>query len=104
MLPIRKDIMPLFGAMGFVGAMLTTLGIRKMIWTPDVSWRPRSNPEPFNDKVDANGNTIGSKLYHSSERQHERSKNAPLTVYGVKAFPDERPPIEKMWADYRKKH
>jgi len=90
------SLVPLFGIMGVAmtaaSLYLTRLATKK----PDVSWRPRSNTEPFNDMVDANGNTKGSKLYHSVQDVRQK--------YGVKAFPDERPPIEKMWADYRKKH
>ena len=27
-----------------------------------------------------------------------------MTKYGVQAFPEERPPIEKMWNEYQAKH
>ena len=51
---------------------------------------------PFIFKVDENGKTIRYKLHQGPE-----SYKLGQTKYGVDAFPPERPPIEKLWAQYQ---
>jgi len=91
------SLIPLFLSVGGAVTMSGLYTARLALQNPDVSWRPKSNQEPWNGRVDENGNT---KRYKFSQGR----SLGPTTVYGVKAFPDERPPVEKMWAEYKAEH
>lgn len=87
------SLIPLFVS---IGAALTGTAFsisRAALKNPDVSWRPKSNQEPWNSMVDDDGKNKRYKLFNAVDN---------MTEYRVKAFPDERPPIEKMWAEYQK--
>lgn len=73
--------------------------IRLATRNPDVSSRRKSNPEPWQHLVDENGNRKQYKLFSAP-------KDWPYgrTQYGVPNFPPERPPIEKLWAEYQVEH
>lgn len=92
-------LVPLFAALGFGGILSAGYTLRLAIQNPDVSWRRKTNPEPWQHRVDANGNTVRYKLSQGPE-----DNKAGTTRYGVPAHSAERPPIEKMWAEYQAKH
>ena len=52
-----------------------------------------------NLQVDKDGNTVRYKFYQGPEG-YEMGR----TEYGKKAHSEERPPIEKMWAEYQAAH
>jgi len=91
------SLIPLFLSVGGAVTMSALYITRLAIKNPDVSWRLKSNQEPWNGRVDENGNTLRYKFSQGRD-------GGPATAYGVKAFPDERPPVEKMWAEYRAEH
>jgi len=90
---------PLFAACGFGLSLSMIYTIRLAIQNPDVSWRRKTNSEPWQHRIDDDGNRIRYKLHQAPEGWVYGS-----TKYGVKAFPDERPPIEKMWAEYKREN
>jgi len=93
------SLIPLFAALGFGMCLAAGYTIRLATRNPDVSWRRRSNPEPWQHLVDENGNRKQYKLFSAP-------KDWPYgrTQYGVPNFPPERPPIEKLWAEYQVEH
>jgi len=92
-------LVPLFGALGFGMCLAGGYTLRLAIQNPDVSWRRYTNPEPWQHRVDDDGNTVRYKL-----SQGPPGCKGGETKYGVPAFPDERPPIEKLWAEYKAEH
>jgi len=89
-------LIPLAGALGFGLCLSAFYTARLAIQNPDVSWRRTSNPEPWQHRVDEEGNTVRYKFYQGPEGDRRGQ-----TTYGAKAHPDERPPIEKFWAEYK---
>lgn len=92
------SLIPLFVALGFGMCMAAGYTIRLATCNPDVSWRRKSNPEPWQHMVDENGNSKRYKLSWFSRPGPGKA------VYGVPNFPPERPPIEKLWAEYQAEH
>jgi len=90
------SLVPLFGAVGFGITLSGLYTLRLAVQNPDVSWRRKANPEPWQHRVDEDGKTIRYKLHQGPE-----SYKLGQTKYGVDAFPPERPPIEKLWAQYQ---
>jgi len=92
-------LVPLAAALGF-GLMLSAGYIARLaLQNPDVTWRRQTNPEPWQHRVDEGGKTVRYKFF-----QGPADYAMGQTKYGVKAHPDERPPIEKMWAEYQAEH
>jgi len=91
-------LVPLFGAVGFGMVLSGGYTIRLALQNPDVSWRRKSNPEPWQHRVDEDGNTKRYKLH-----QGPADAKVKQTKYGVAAFPEDRPPIEKWWAEHQAK-
>jgi len=91
-------LVPLFGALGFGMVLAGGYTLRLALQNPDVSWRRKTNPEPWQHRVDQDGNTIRYKFH-----QGPADGKSGQTKYGVPAFPEERPPIEKMWAEHKAK-
>jgi len=92
-------LIPLAGALGFGLALSVVYTIRLALQNPDVTWRRGSNPEPWQHRVDEQGNTVRYKLFQAPDGWKPGS-----TKYGVQAHPGQRPPIEKMWAEYQAEH
>jgi len=93
------SLIPLFGAYGFGIGMAVTFTLRMATQNPDVSWRRKTNPEPWQKLVDEQGNRRRWKFF-----QGPVDNPMGQTVYGIPNFPDERPLIEKMWAEYQAEH
>jgi len=89
------SLIPLFGfvGLGMVGA--TAYGIRLAVSNPDIAFRKKGNPEPFRNRLDENGNSIGFKLF--SVKSNNPNFGVNTIPYGSPAFPEERPPIERWW-------
>jgi len=109
------SLIPLFGAYGFGIGMAVTFTLRMATQNPDVSWRRKTNPEPWQKLVDEQGNRRRWKFFqfhpfppfppfHPSIHPSYPAGFGIPTVYGIPNFPDERPPIEKMWAEYQAEH
>jgi NADH dehydrogenase (ubiquinone) 1 alpha subcomplex subunit 4 len=90
------SLVPLLVSLGFGVGLSAVYTIRLAVQCPDVSWRRKSNPEPWQHRVDKDGNSVRYKLW-----QGPADHAAGQTQYGKPAFPAERPPIEKMWAEYK---
>jgi len=90
---------PLFGVLGFAMVGAATYLARITSLNPDVMWRRKTNPEPWQHQVTADGKTRRYKFWQASADFH-----AGQTKYGLPAFNDERPPIEKLWAEYQAEH
>jgi len=90
---------PLAAALGFGLTLSAGYITRLALQNPDVSWRRYTNPEPWQHRVDGEGKTVRYKFW-----QGPSDYKIGQTSYGVKAHPDERPPIEKWWAEYQAEH
>jgi len=95
----HKSLKPLFVALGFGVGLSFFYTIRLALQNPDVSWRRTSNPEPWQHRVDGDGKTVRYKFF-----QAPADWRGGHTEYGVAAFPEERPPIEQLWAEYKRDH
>merc|ERR1712221_29343 len=89
-------LVPLFGALGFGMVLAGGYTLRLALQNPDVSWRRYTNPEPWQHRVDEDGNAKRYKFY-----QGPADGKVKQTKYGVNNFPEDRPPIEKWWAEYQ---
>lgn len=92
-------LIPLAASLGFGLTLTAVYTARLALQSPDVSWRRKSNPEPWQHRVDGEGLTVRYKFW-----QAPADHKAGSTKYGVKAHPEERPPIEKLWAEYQVEH
>jgi len=92
-------LIPLAGALGFGMSLSALYTARLATQNPDVSWRRYSNPEPWQHRVDEEGKTRRYKFF-----QGPADYKIGQTKYGVQAHPEERPPIEKWWAEYQAEH
>lgn len=92
-------LIPLFGSLGFAMTLAGTYLLRLSTVNPDVSWRRKTNPEPWQHQVDADGK---ARRYKFSQGSADYVMGQ--TKYGVPAHSDERPPIEKLWAEYEAEH
>jgi len=99
------SLIPLFVAGGFGMCLAAEYTIRLATRNPDVSSRRKSNPEPWQHLVDEKGNRKQYKFSSAPEGLHKFEANRPKNdSYGVPNFPPERPPIEKLWAEYQVEH
>jgi NADH dehydrogenase (ubiquinone) 1 alpha subcomplex subunit 4 len=89
-------LIPLYGAVGFGIGLSAVYTLRLAMQNPDVSWRRKSNPEPWQHRVDDEGKTVRYKLHQAPE-----GWKPGRTQYGKEAHTAERPPIEKLWAEYQ---
>jgi len=89
-------LVPLAGALGFGMSLSIFYTLRLAIQNPDVSWRRYSNPEPWQHRVDDDGKAKRYKFF-----QGPADYKVGQTKYGVNNFPEDRPPIEKWWAEYQ---
>jgi len=80
---------PLFASVGF-GLGMGGLYIAKLVWMR-LTW----------SGVDAEGKTVRNKSWQAPG---DGSAKRGVTQYGKEAFPPERPPIEKLWAEYQSEH